>query len=120
MISGVYPGVNAQTLSLRQRIPVHLTHRLPEAELEYTSQNTAENAAETAKWVDLHNIQSIRLVTGNYHMRRSLIEFKKILPAVLLIAHPVNERRRSLMKNLAVLWHEYKKLTYIWLSYQLN
>jgi uncharacterized SAM-binding protein YcdF (DUF218 family) len=115
-ISGVYPGVKAKTLVIKQNIPLHLTQRLSEAELEYISQNTAENAIETAKWVNTHSIQSIRLVTGNYHMQRSLIEFKKLLPNVSVIANPIPEQQRSFLKRTRILWNEYIKLTFIWLK----
>jgi uncharacterized SAM-binding protein YcdF (DUF218 family) len=113
-ISGVHPGVNAETLAEKQNLPSHLTQRLSEAELEYISQNTAENAVETTKWVNTHNIQSIRLVTGNYHMRRSLLEFKKLLPNVFVITHPIPEKPRAFLKRIRLLWNEYTKLTFIW------
>ena len=52
--------------------------------------DTVGNAVETAIWVREHNIRSIRLVTSAYHMPRSLIEFKAILPTgVRIIPNPV-------------------------------
>ncbi len=120
LISGVYPGVKAHTLAAKQKVPTHLTQRLSEAELEYIAQNTAENAIETAKWVNTHGIKSIRLVTGDYHVQRSLIEFEKLLPAVSVIAHPVQMPGRSLFKSTRLLWNEYIKLTFVSLKYRLN
>ena len=120
LISGVHPGVKAQTLAEKQKIPSHLTHRLSEAELEYAAQNTAENAIETAKWVSTNSIKSIRLVTGDYHVQRSLIEFQKLLPGVSVIAHPVHMPGRSLFKSTRILWNEYIKLTFVSLKYRLN
>jgi len=119
-ISGVYPGVKAETLASKQNVPIHLTHRLSEAELEYTAQNTAENAIETAKWADAHSIKSIRLVTGDYHVQRSLIEFKKLLPDVSVIVHPVHAQGRNLLKSTPLLWNEYVKLTFVWMKYRLT
>jgi uncharacterized SAM-binding protein YcdF (DUF218 family) len=119
-ISGVHPGVKAHTLASKQKVPTHLTQRLSEAELEYVAQNTAENAIETAKWVKTHNITSIRLVTGDYHVQRSLIEFKKLLPGVFVIAHPVHAKHKSSFKKINLLWNEYVKLCFIWVKYQLN
>ncbi|MES2252198.1 MAG: YdcF family protein [Pseudomonadota bacterium] len=119
-ISGVYPGVKAQTLASKQNVPTHLTQRLSEAELEYTAQNTAENAIETAKWADTHGIKSIRLVTGDYHVQRSLIEFKKLLPDVSVIVHPVHAQGRNLFKSTPLLWNEYVKLTFVWMKYRLT
>jgi uncharacterized SAM-binding protein YcdF (DUF218 family) len=32
---------------------------------------------------------SLRLVTASYHMRRALLEFRRILPDTAIVAHPV-------------------------------
>jgi uncharacterized SAM-binding protein YcdF (DUF218 family) len=52
--------------------------------------DTIGNAAETAQFVRSHAITSLRLVTASYHMPRSLLELKRVLPAdVRIIEHPV-------------------------------
>ena len=51
--------------------------------------NTVGNALETAEWVKNQNIKSIRLVTSNYHMPRSMVEFKKTMPGIIIIPSPV-------------------------------
>tara|TARA_Y100000814_G_scaffold286821_1_gene256278 strand:+ start:1020 stop:1622 length:603 start_codon:yes stop_codon:yes gene_type:complete len=51
--------------------------------------NTAENASETAHWAKLNNINSFRIVTGSYHMPRSMLEFRRKMPESILVAHPV-------------------------------
>lgn len=119
-ISGVHPGVKARTLATKQKVPSHLTQRLSEAELEYIAQDTAGNAKETAKWVKKNSIRSIRLVTGNYHIRRSLIEFKRLLPELNIIPHPVPDKNSSNKKEFPLLWNEYVKLTLVWLGYKLT
>lgn len=119
LISGVYPGVNISTLIKKQRVPEHLTKSMQNAELEYSAQDTAGNAKETAKWVRKNNIQSIRLVTGNYHIKRSLIEFRRLLPDLTIIPHPVPDTKSANKKNFPLLWNEYVKLTLIWLGYKL-
>jgi len=50
---------------------------------------TLQNAQETKDWAAQHNIQSIRLVTSNYHMSRALLEFKAALPGVTFIKHSI-------------------------------
>lgn len=57
--------------------------------LGYEATSTEENALETRKWVQENNIKSIRLVTGNYHMARSLLELRQMLPGVKIYIHPV-------------------------------
>ncbi len=51
--------------------------------------DTIGNAAETAQFVRSHAITSLRLVTASYHMPRSLLELKRVLPDVHIIEHPV-------------------------------
>ena len=51
--------------------------------------DTVGNARETAQWMSEQRFSSLRLVTASYHMRRSLLEFRRAMPQVTMIAHPV-------------------------------
>lgn len=119
-ISGVYPGVGLDTLIKKQKVPAHLTKRLADTKLDYSALDTVGNAKETAKWVRANNIHTIRLVTGNYHLRRSLIEFKRILPDLVIISHPIPEQHSLSRKTFPLLWNEYVKLTLVWFGYKLT
>jgi uncharacterized SAM-binding protein YcdF (DUF218 family) len=80
------------------------------AQLGYKARNTQGNAQETAQWIAEQNINSIRLVTTNYHMRRSLIHFQRCLPrSILIIPHPITEELKWDLKTLSLLWNEYHK-----------
>jgi uncharacterized SAM-binding protein YcdF (DUF218 family) len=57
--------------------------------LGYEAGNTVGNAVETATWVRDNKIASVRLVTANYHMKRSQLEFHRALPSITIIPHPV-------------------------------
>jgi uncharacterized SAM-binding protein YcdF (DUF218 family) len=57
--------------------------------LGYAADNTLGNAAETRQWMEREGYRSLRLVTANYHMRRSLLEFRRAMPHVDIVAHPV-------------------------------
>lgn len=57
--------------------------------LGYEAGNTVGNAAESAAWVRDNNVRSVRLVTANYHMLRSRLEFRRTLPGIDLIPNPV-------------------------------
>ena len=86
-VSGVYRGVDvAKLLELAQRTPVELRCCV---EIGYSADDTAGNAAETAAWMQKQGYRSLRIVTANYHMPRSLLEFGFAMPAKRLIAHPV-------------------------------
>ncbi len=57
--------------------------------LGYEADNTAGNAFETRAWMERENFRSLRLVTSNYHMRRSLLEFRRAMPHIRIVPHPV-------------------------------
>lgn len=55
----------------------------------YDAENTAGNAIETAHWMRREGYHSLRLVTSWYHMRRSLLEFRRAMPDITIVPHPV-------------------------------
>jgi uncharacterized SAM-binding protein YcdF (DUF218 family) len=57
--------------------------------LGYVAASTAGNALESAHWIAENGFHSVRLVTANYHMMRSLLEFRRTAPTVEVIPHPV-------------------------------
>lgn len=57
--------------------------------LGYEASSTRGNAQETAKWVQKEQIRSIRLVTANYHLPRSMMELRRAMPDVIIIPDPV-------------------------------
>lgn len=58
--------------------------------IDETSENTRQNAANTADLFKEHDIQSVILVTSAYHQRRAGLEFgERAGNAVKIINHPV-------------------------------
>ncbi|MGD9637438.1 MAG: YdcF family protein [Alphaproteobacteria bacterium] len=58
-------------------------------EVGYEATNTKENAKETASWVLSHNFNKIILVTSSYHMPRSYLELKEVMPQITIYEYPV-------------------------------
>jgi len=58
-------------------------------DIDRNALNTLGNALETARWVRDKQFKSIIVVTSNYHMPRSLLELRRVLPDTTLIAYPV-------------------------------
>ncbi|HYM72204.1 MAG TPA: YdcF family protein [Stellaceae bacterium] len=86
-ISGVNPRVDRMELL---RVAAHLP--TPDASrivLGHAADNTLGNARETAVWMQQEGYSSLRLVTSWYHMRRSLLEFERAMPAASIVAEPV-------------------------------
>ena len=86
-VSGVYRGVDvASLLHMSQRNPSELICCVS---LGYVAESTAGNARETASWIAKEGYTSLRLVTANYHMPRSILEFSHAMPNTKIIPHAV-------------------------------
>ena len=86
-VSGVYRGVDVSEL-------LRASRQAPDAVaccivLGHTADNTFGNAQETAAWMRSEKYRSLRLVTADYHMPRSLLEFSRLMPDVRIVANPV-------------------------------
>ncbi|WP_228382247.1 YdcF family protein [Tistrella mobilis] len=57
--------------------------------LGFSAGDTVGNARETWGWAEAQGVRSIRLVTASYHLPRALIEFRRALPGVEILPHPV-------------------------------
>ncbi len=58
-------------------------------DLDYRALNTVGNAIETRRWVENNNFRSLIVVTSTYHMPRTLLELRNVLPGVTLTPYPV-------------------------------
>jgi len=81
-ISGVDPGVDKATLLAGYQIDAPTLACC--VALDQTAHDTSENATETAVWVRRQGFTSLHVVTANYHMPRSLLEFHAAMPDVTL------------------------------------
>ena len=90
-VTGVHEDVDVDDLmAVSRNAPVSLAHRIV---LGHGALDTAGNAAETAAWALREGVASLQLVTSDYHMPRSLLEFGAALPDVLVRPYPVSSRR---------------------------
>jgi len=87
LVSGVYQHTNERVLAELSKVTPDLFNCC--VELGRAATDTVGNATETAAWVHRKSIKTLRLVTSAYHMPRSLVEFRRLLPHVRIIAHPV-------------------------------
>ncbi|HBG04642.1 MAG: hypothetical protein A2075_02965 [Geobacteraceae bacterium GWC2_58_44] len=61
--------------------------------LEKVSRNTLENAIYARDLIMRHKINSIKLITSRYHMKRATLIFRNALPKdVAIYPHPVDSR----------------------------
>lgn len=97
------------------------TKVLPHITLGYVANDTNTNAVETLEWIEKNSIDSIRLVTSNYHMIRSSLIFHQAMPNIVIYKHPVEPeefepwREQFWMLTL----QEYNKVILTWLRIDL-
>jgi uncharacterized SAM-binding protein YcdF (DUF218 family) len=86
-ISGVYRGVDvAELLRISRQSPDPVACCVA---LGHAADNTVGNARETAQWMASEGFHSLRLVTASYHMPRSMLEFSRAMPDLVIIPNPV-------------------------------
>ena len=85
-ISGVSKNSSLDEIKKRQNLEIENENNVS---LGHQAKDTFGNAKETIAWLKKNKINSIRLVTSNYHLERSLIEFRAQAPKLEIIGHPV-------------------------------
>jgi uncharacterized SAM-binding protein YcdF (DUF218 family) len=80
--------------------------------LGFSALDTRGNARETANWIKDGHYRSLRLVTSDWHMRRSIGEIDQVLPANVRIVRDAVPSQPS----LKTLFLEYHKLLASWLG----
>jgi uncharacterized SAM-binding protein YcdF (DUF218 family) len=123
-VSGVHPSVDVERLlQLTGRPENSLQHRV---EAGHGAKDTRGNAEETATWMREHGFRSLRLVTSSYHMPRSLMEFREVLPEVQVVSHPVfsdHAKQASWWlrpRTVALIVGEYNKYLFAYFRHQWN
>ena len=64
-------------------------------DLGFAAVDTRGNAQEAASWARAHRYGSLIIVTADYHMPRSLIEFGAEMPEMKLVPYPVADVPRT-------------------------
>ena len=72
-ISGVKKNTSLNTIVKELKLSINNPEKV---ELGYNATNTIGNAREIKEWIENNNIKSVRLITSNYHIPRSLAELK--------------------------------------------
>lgn len=125
LISGVGSGVNLEDLLSLQ--PANADEKQAAREqsgsisLGRSADSTSTNAQETKEWMEKQRFKSLLLVTANYHMPRSLMEFSSLMPEMKIYPAPVApddfhfDRWWTDAKSAKLLFLEYFKLVAAWI-----
>lgn len=85
-ISGVSQDVTIDDIEKKAHMQANDPSKI---ELGYKATNTIENASEIADWISRNDIKSVRWVTSNYHIPRSLEELKPYNLSINIAINPV-------------------------------
>ena len=88
LITGVHKNVSMD--NILDMSSIEMDKIICCVDLDYRATNTVGNAAEAARWARIHGYRSLILVTSTHHIPRTLIEMRRTMPQIRLIAHPVN------------------------------
>ena len=116
LISGTGKGFTKE--SLKKILSSDFNSKLLECciELESRSKDTYSNASETYKWTKINDINSIILITSNYHMPRAILEFKNKMPNLKIFTYPITPKNHDIKNWLnssdtfSLMFFEYSKL----------
>ena len=120
-ISGVAKDITLENIQNTQNIKIKKTKTV---EIGHKADNTVGNANETKEWIENNNIKSIRLVTSNYHIFRSLIEFRNHLNDTKILLHPVyseyiEKKWWTSWQTFSLIFKEYNKFICAYLRSKL-
>jgi uncharacterized SAM-binding protein YcdF (DUF218 family) len=83
--------------------------------------DTIGNAREAGDLVRENGYRSLIIVTSDYHLPRSLLEMRSLMPGVELIPHPVRTTPPWRDLRATRLWlQEYAKYTAVWLRHSVT
>lgn len=116
-ISGVGKKISWKDIKNTQNIKIDNDDNIT---IGYQAQNTIGNAEETINWLRSNKINSIRLVTSNYHVERSLAEFRLRDKNLKIIPHPVysdkvNKKWWRSWHTFLLIFEEYNKFMCVYL-----
>jgi uncharacterized SAM-binding protein YcdF (DUF218 family) len=99
LISGVNPATTLEDIQELVSAPDFLFDCC--IDVERAAANTTGNANEAAQWVIDNGYSSLIIVTADYHMPRSLLEFRRAMPDTRLIPYSIQSDRI----DIARWWH---------------
>jgi len=109
LVTGVDLNVTPRQFAVEYEVPEQAMECC--VTLGFAALDTRGNARETAQWMEQNGFSSLRLVTSDWHMRRTALELSRQLPAEITVLKDAVRTEPSLW----ILFIEYHKLIFAWL-----
>ena len=96
LVSGTGKGFTKA--SLQEKLNTNFHYQLIKCcvDLDSISQDTYSNANETLKWAIKNDIKEFMLITSNYHMPRSILEFKNKMPNIKISTYSIKPKQHNI------------------------
>lgn len=104
LVTGVDPDVTEGEFAAQFDAPVAVMDCC--VTLGFFAVDTRTNATETADWLTRNDVETIRLVTSDWHMRRAAYELQRTIPSSIVVL----EDSVASEPSLRILFLEYHKL----------
>lgn len=110
LISGIGDGVSKDDILRIAGVRATFSSDLLEEkmacciDLGSVARNTRGNARETSRWVDQNRLDTVILVTADFHIPRALVEFRREMPEQRVIPHAVPTKGLGLDSNGTTQW----------------
>ena len=103
LVAGVDREVRPQEFQAGYKVPAALMNCC--ITLGFESVDTRSNAQEAASWIATNKVKSVRLVTTDWHMRRTAFELGRMLPDNVTIIEDAVPSKPS-FKTLFLEYHK--------------
>lgn len=107
LISGVNPAISFEDIQSLVNVPTLLFDCC--IDVKHAAINTVGNANEAARWALDNDYSSLIVVTADYHMPRSLLEFRGAMPDITLIPYSIKSDRIDISRW----WHSYNTMEFM-------
>ncbi|MBE6444756.1 MAG: YdcF family protein [Alphaproteobacteria bacterium] len=121
-VSGVDEFSSWESIKKKQNIKTSNNEKVV---LGKKAKNTLENAKEALDWIHKNKITSIYLVTSNYHLARSVSEFRALDKDLIIIPFPVYSEKVQKKwwkswRTFSLIFKEYNKFLCVCVRCYLN
>ena len=89
LVTGVYPGVEVETLFAPLGIKGAGQNQI---DLDYQALSTIENARQIQNWAEKNGLETVMVITSDYHLPRSLELFSQYAPNLRIIPQVVESK----------------------------
>ncbi len=107
LISGVNPDISFEDIQNLVNVPDLLFDCC--IDVKHAATNTVGNANEAARWAFENDYSSLIVVTADYHMPRSLLEFRRAMPDITFIPYSIKSDRIDISRW----WHSQNTMEFM-------